>query len=72
MTISAHSINSFPLFLGKIDIAYFRTLYSDACEKLLQLCDSWERKAVILEQKDDSGIPDMEEGNYFFCLIDSQ
>ena len=47
-----------------IDIAYFRELHADACNKLEQLCEVWERKIVELEQDEDTGEINKEEGGH--------
>ena len=41
--------------LELIDIAYFRALHADACNKLEQLCEVWEQKAAEMEQNEDIG-----------------
>ena len=49
------------LYLGELDIKYFRKLHSDACKELVQLCEVWERKTADIKQMDDNDFS-MEEG----------
>ena len=39
---------------------YFKQLHTTACDKLVALCELWERKTVTLEQ--DASSPASEEG----------
>ena len=46
---------------------YFKQLHSTACNKLVALCELWERKTVTLEQ--DASSPASEEGMWNEVLL---
>ena len=52
-----------------IDIAYFRELHADACNKLEQLCEVWEGKAAELEQDQDTDHINKEEGGHLIHCV---
>ena len=49
----------------QVDVAYFRGLYSDVVEKLTELCQVWDQKALAFEQEEtDDNCNNKEEGMF--------